>query len=351
MKHAARFIVVLALAAARPSLGDDPKPGASPADHLPPHITQLTTFGERADWSHDGKKILFMSKTFGDAMEINVETKVIRNLTAHFAHYGFVRAMYLANDDILLTGPETFDPRKIDFARRHCFLYVLDKNLTKAAMPLGEFCSEGPAVSRSRMHIAWTQWSESDDKNPPTNSVIYEGDIVYQGGVPKIEHKKFVMDRHALPFPCTIETQSFRPPAETQLTFTAYSPMGDKADVCSVDLATGKVTNHTASPDDYDEAEGISPDGSYELIECDKQNHGGPGHIDIWKLNLGDARDYRRLTFFSEYPGYKSSNPVVSDDGRFFAFQAGKANEATGSGHGIFIYDFKKANEKFDHSR
>ena len=36
----------------------------SPADHLPPHIRQVTWFGERADWSHDGKRILFLSKTF-----------------------------------------------------------------------------------------------------------------------------------------------------------------------------------------------------------------------------------------------------------------------------------------------
>jgi hypothetical protein len=38
---------------------------ASPADNLPPHIRQVTWFGERADWSHDGKRILFLSKTFG----------------------------------------------------------------------------------------------------------------------------------------------------------------------------------------------------------------------------------------------------------------------------------------------
>src|SRR6266496_1237402 len=45
----------------------------SPAEHLPPHIRQITAFGERADWSHDGKKILFLSKTFGDAMEIDLD--------------------------------------------------------------------------------------------------------------------------------------------------------------------------------------------------------------------------------------------------------------------------------------
>src|SRR5690242_3817678 len=69
----------------------------SPADHLPLYITQVTWFGERADWSHDGKKFLFLSKTFGDAMELDVQTRRIRNLTAHYPHSGYTRALYLKN--------------------------------------------------------------------------------------------------------------------------------------------------------------------------------------------------------------------------------------------------------------
>jgi hypothetical protein len=346
--NAKRFFPAMtaAVVAAISTFATDAKAGESPADHLPPYITRLTAFGERADWSRDGKKILFLSKTFGDVMEINLETKAIRNLTAHYPHYGYARAMYLANGDILLTGPETFDPQKVDYSRRHCFLYVLDKSLTKSAMPLGELCNEGPAVSRTRMHIAWTQWSESSEAVPPTNSVIYEADIVYENGVPKLADKKFVVDRHALPFPCTIETQNFRPPQERELTFSAYSPMGDKSDVCSVNLETKKVTDYTQSPEVYDEVEGVSPDGQYALIECDRQNHGGPGHIDLWKLNLDNPADYKRLTFFSDYPGYKASNPVVSDDGKFFAFQMGMAKNAAGTGNGLFIYDYAAAGGK-----
>src|SRR5881398_3504744 len=99
---------------------------ASPADHLPSNITRLTHFGERADFSHDGKRVLFLSKTFGDAMEIDLETKTIRNLTAHYHHHGYTRALYLANGDILLSGPESFNPQRLGEARVQCFLYVLD---------------------------------------------------------------------------------------------------------------------------------------------------------------------------------------------------------------------------------
>src|SRR5450631_161751 len=67
--------------------------GEGPAEHLPPHITRVSGFGERADWSLDGKRILFLTKTFGDALEINLETKLVRNLTAHYPHHGYTRAL------------------------------------------------------------------------------------------------------------------------------------------------------------------------------------------------------------------------------------------------------------------
>src|SRR5438045_4577364 len=144
------ILLILILCFSRVSAAAD-----SPVEHLPPYITQLTAFGERADWSHDGRKILFLSKTFGDAMEIDLETKSIHNLTAHYPHHGYTRALYLANDDILLSGPEQYDPKRIGEARVQCFVYVLDKKLTAPARPLGTKSSEGPAVSRKRMHVPW----------------------------------------------------------------------------------------------------------------------------------------------------------------------------------------------------
>ena len=55
----------------------------SPTDLLPDNIEQLTWFGERPSWSPDGKRIAFMAKSFGDAFEIDVETRQIKLLT-HF---------------------------------------------------------------------------------------------------------------------------------------------------------------------------------------------------------------------------------------------------------------------------
>src|SRR4051794_20891405 len=113
-------ISLLAVATACGVTAAEPKPGDNPADHLPPHITQVTWFGERADFSHDGKKVVFLAKTFGDAMELDLVTKHIRNLTAHYPHHGYTRALYLADGNILLSGPESFDPKRIGEARAQC---------------------------------------------------------------------------------------------------------------------------------------------------------------------------------------------------------------------------------------
>ena len=334
------LVAVVALILAASAVSAEPPAGESPADHLPPHIRHVTSFGERADWSHDGKRILFLSKTFGDAMELDVATGAIRNLTAHYPHHGYTRALYLSNGNILLSGPQEFDTNSPAEARNRCTLSVLDKSLSQPATPLGVRCNEGPAVSRRRMHVAWTEWGDAASGD---SSQISEADVVSEEGTPKLANLRRVLSNGDLAFRCRMETQSFRPPDERELIFSAYTIAGDKCDVCGVDLATKKVTKYTDSADEYDEPEGIFPDGRSTLVECDRQNHQGPGHIDLWKLALDGSGQCERLTHFSDYPGYKASNPVVSDDGRFIAFQMGRAGDAAGVGHGIFIYDVTKA--------
>ncbi|MBN2595127.1 MAG: hypothetical protein JXA81_16610 [Sedimentisphaerales bacterium] len=45
------------------------KEGVSPLDELPGYIKQVTHFGQRADFSHDGMRILFLERTFGDVFK------------------------------------------------------------------------------------------------------------------------------------------------------------------------------------------------------------------------------------------------------------------------------------------
>jgi hypothetical protein len=333
---------LLLLATVTVSAQDGPAP--SPDRNLPPHITRLTLFGERADFAHDGRRILFVEKTFGDAYEIDLQTRALRLLTGHYKHYGYTRALYLVSGDVLLSGPEQFDPQNPEPSRVQCFLSVLDKSLTRPPTPLGTKCSEGPAVSRKRMHIAWTHVAQQYPREmPPGSSRIYEADIVYDGITPKLANQRLVLDSRDLPFRCTLEAQNFRPPSERELTFSAYGHNG--TDVCGIDLATKRVTNYSDAPAQYDEPEGIFPDGLWTCVESDREGttgHGS-GHVDIWKLSLDGRHSWQRLTYFNKYPGYKSSNPAISDDGQFMAFQMAKSRDPAGVGYGIFLYDFGKA--------
>ena len=52
------------------------KPG-SQLDHLPAKTEVLTYFGERADISPDNQHIAFMTKSFGDALTIDLKTRAI----------------------------------------------------------------------------------------------------------------------------------------------------------------------------------------------------------------------------------------------------------------------------------
>lgn len=308
----------------------------SPDQDLPSNISRLTWFGERADFSHDGKRVLFVEKTYGDVYEVELATRNLRLMTGHYHHLGYTRALYLANGDILLSGPEAFDPRKPEPSRVQCYLSVLDRRRTRPPTPLGSKCSEGPAVSRKRLHIAWTHVAaQYPDRMPAGSSRMFEADVVYDGDVPKLAHERQILDSRDLPFKCTLETQNFRPPDERELLFSAYGHNG--TDVCGVDLATGKVVNYSNAPGQYDEPEGIFDDGRAILVECDRHNRKGPGHVDVYRLLLDGSGKVERLTRFNDYTGYKASNPVVSDDGRFIAFQMAKSHEAAGVGHGIFI--------------
>jgi len=72
-----------------------------------------------------------------------------------------------------------------------------------------------------------------------------------------------------------------------------------------------------------------------------KHNRRSAQYFDNYKLALNGSARTLRLTFFSNYAGYKASNPVVSDDGRYMAFQVAKRGDKAGVGRGILIFDFE----------
>ncbi|MGC9471892.1 MAG: hypothetical protein ACP5D1_10135 [Bacteroidales bacterium] len=313
----------------------------SPEDNLPSYIRRITNFGERADFSHDGKKVLFVEKTYGDVYEIDLATGELYLITGHFYHGGFTRALYLANGDVLLSGCTRFDAEHPHLNRQvKAELWVLDKSYRKPPVRLGTKCSEGPAVSRTDMKIAWTvahnQYPDEMDKG---QYVFYLADIVYRQGVPELANRQLIYDNTGTPYR-DIEVQNFIPPQEKKITFSAYGYRG--TEVMVLDPETGEVDNVSNADGQYDEPEGIFPDGEHTLVECDRET----GAVDIYKLALDGSGELKRITFFSDYKGYKSSNPVVSDDGRYMAFQMARSDDLAGVGYGIFIMDLEEAEKK-----
>lgn len=323
------------------ALGQEPDP-VPPDRDLPPHITRLTWFGERADFSLDGERVLFLSKTFGDAMEVEIETGIVRNLTAHYPHHGYTRALYLANGHVLLSGPIEFDPSDPGAARTNSWLFVLEPDSGRPPHALGVKCSEGPAVSRSRMHIAWShRAAQFPGEMPRGSSRMHEGEIVYDDGVPALVDRRLILDSEDLPFDVELEPQNFRPPGERELIFSAYGYQG--TEVFGLDLETGELTNYSNAPGVYAEPEGIFPSGEHTAVESDRHHAEGWHYADIYRLALDGSGRMERLTYFADVPTYRSSNPVISDDGRYMAFQMGRSGVAAGTGYGIFLYDFEQA--------
>jgi len=321
-------------------LGQEKKSG-SPEKNLPPNIVQLTGFGERASWSPDGKRIAFMSKSFGDAFEIDLQTKMIRLLTGQILHKGFLRVQYLPNGDFFLIGARTFEDIRTTRSRDQ-EMWVLKADAKEPPVPLGHKISEGVAISRKQMKIAWSNThGQYPDQLAQGESVIYTGDIVYKNGVPTLENKQEII--RAKGPECTLEAQDFRN-NDTELVYVCYrSPY---ADVLGVDLSTKKTIVYRKLADEYNEVEGIYPDGKYTLVESSREQ-GGPErqnsrYIDIWRLKLEpNSTDFVRMTRWGDYDGYKASNPVVSPDGKWIAFQSARSKDPAGVGYGIFLLKVK----------
>jgi len=316
----------------------------NPAEHLPAYITRLTYFGQRGDWSPDGQRLLFLERTFGDVYTVDMESGIIRPLTHHYWHEGYTRALYLSNGDILLSGAREFDADNPWRSRgATAELWVLGKQLDKEPVPLGTRCSEGPAVSRQHLRIAWTIDHENyPDRLPEGVSQIWLADIQYHDGVPRLINKKMVLDNRDLPFRADLETQNFRPPDETELIFSAYGYRG--TEVMGIDLRSGEVIDYSDNPG-YEEPEGIFPDGRFTLVESDRHSGQGYQYIDIYRLRLDGSGQMDRITSFNQNPQYKASNPVVRDDGRYLEFQMAKVGDPAGVGRGIFILDIERAKQ------
>ena len=338
MKIALLLALVVLAMPARPS-----RKAGNPLNDLPPNIDVLTHFGERADISPDNQRVAFIAKSFGDAMLIDLKTRVITCLTCNVPGAAFLRVMHLVTGDYILIGPDHFE--NIHTSRtRDNELWFLSKEPGSKPVKLGQKMSEGAAISKKSLKIAFSVLPAQDPALAPGSSQLFVADLELSHGPPKLINKKAVYESKDRS--CVLEAQDFYED-DRKMTFSCYQPH-DTASVMGIDLQSGEVTNFSQAPGTYNEPEGIFPDGLYTTVEGDRQCQEfgagcGPGNIDIWKLRLdGTGKDFTRLTHFNDYDGGKASNPVVSTDGRFMAFQAARAGDPAGVGYGILLYWFAK---------
>lgn len=306
----------------------------------------LSAFGERPSFSPDGKRIAFIGKSYGDAFEIELSTGRVRNLTGQFPHQGFLRVQYLPSGDYLLTGPRRHAGPNSRIAAE---MWLLDRRLRAGLQPLGERLFEGIAVSRRSNLIAWSAFEPQPVLKPGQGwmEVIgsskmkhYAANITMQNGAPQISDKREIMT--APPPHCQgfAETQDFRD-QDRELIF--YCGEGQSQGIATVNtlgyrLDTGAYITYRRRPGEYNEAEGIAPDGSWDAVECAKPTSPGLPPLDICKLEMKPDGALTPLVVATQPGSMRSiSNPVVSPDGKWLAFQM--SERGTGEiGEGMGIY-------------
>jgi hypothetical protein len=316
----------------------DGRKQGNPTDQLPNGMEVLTHFGERADFSPDNQRIAFMSKSFGDGFVLDLKTRVIRCLTCSVPGAAFLRVMHLSDGNYILIGPERFSDITTS-RRRDNELWFLGKEPGSKPVKLGQKMSEGAAISKKYLRMAWSETNAQFPELAPGYSRLVVADVDYSSGSMTLVNKKTVYESQT--DGCRLEAQDFYDD-DRQMTSTCYRPKGLAA-VMGIDLRTGSVTDFSQAAAIYNEPEGIFPDGKYTLVESSKQvetlgGEHGSHDIDIWKLRLdGTGRDVVRMTHFNDYQGWKASNPVVSTDGRYIAFQVARTTDPSGVGYGIVL--------------
>src|SRR5437660_9018906 len=168
------------------------KPG-NPMDHLPPNIEALSHFGERADISPDNERVAFMAKSFGDAMLIDLKTRVITCLTCNVPGAAFLRVMHLVTGDYILIGPDHFED--IHASRdRDNELWFLSKERGSKPVKLGQKMSEGAAISKKSLKISFSQLPAQAPDLAPGTSRLMVPDLDLSGGTPRPINSKQVYE-------------------------------------------------------------------------------------------------------------------------------------------------------------
>ena len=342
---------------------DQPAPQPHVLDDPPPYHSKLLGYGERPYWSPDGKRIAFIERNYGDVCEIDLATRVVRNITHGLGeHHTFLRVLYLHNGDYLLIGPREFKHRDIS---RHVEseLWLLDKAAQTPPVPLGRRIFEGAAVSIHAPRIAYAVTGRNDPSlGAPDRVECHVTEIEYGPGGPRLGADRIIYRTEG---GYLAEPQDFRR-QDTEVILAAYDfrraihPHTQRCGIKGVEIATGKVRTYINEPNVHNECEGIFPDGEHCCLEssCDMEPLGKYTikTRDLWKLKLDGSGRRVRMTHFYDRPPrivaspnapigpwhtapWLATNSNVSPDGRWLAFMVNLLNDEAGFGRGLGLLD------------
>ena len=242
---------------------------------------------------------------------------------------------YLPNGDCFLIGARTFTDIQTTRVARPGDVDPEGRRAGTGRSPLDHKISEGVAISRKTMKIAWSNThGQYPDLIAEGESVIYTADIVYDGGSRALANKKEVLRAKAPE--CTLEAQDFRND-DTELIYTCYrSPF---ADVFGIDLEHRAVTTYRKIAGEYNEVEGIFPDGEYTLVESSREQ--AEAELELHRHLEADARAGQHRLRADDALGRLSRvqglEPRRQPRRPTIAFQSARNTDAAGVGYGIFL--------------
>src|SRR5215472_15607138 len=178
----------------------------NPLDHLPANVEVLTHFGERADISPDNQRVAFMAKSFGDAMLIDLKTRRITCLTCNVPGAAFLRVMHVVTGDYIVIGPDHFENVHTSRTRDN-ELWFLSKEPGSKPMKLGQKMSEGAAISKKSLKIAFSVLPPQDAELSPGTSKLIVADLDLSHGAPRLINTKTVYESKDRS--CVLEAQDF----------------------------------------------------------------------------------------------------------------------------------------------
>ncbi|KFG91919.1 Translocation protein TolB precursor [Sphingobium herbicidovorans NBRC 16415] len=338
----------------------------------PFHQERLLDWGNRPNWSPDGRRITFTKDDLVDspAYEIDVRTKKVRCLTCKFGDTQFVtRIFYLPDNSFLIEaapGMKGGSGGAADAARTQ--LFWMSKKLARPVSlnsgAMGDIAIARSANADGSVDIAWS-------RPTATGLELTKARLVNDGRTAQLADQQALYTyRPGQPGPASFpEAYDFIDGGRSVMFWTTEVDALD-SEMYKVDIATKTVSKVYATPSHNethvfpDERYGLEeanihsdPDGPYRGVSAHIKpgveqilrfagksdaaeiaaTHSGKG-FDIFVITM-DGKSRRALTNVSP-SGAQAHQSVVSHDGRRIAFAikdpTGKSGHATGLYIGTF---------------